>query len=158
GTNEEADALKRLIPNAVEVRGSDKAQRKEDAAIAFADKKTRVLISKPSIFGYGLNFQNCASAVFCGLDYSYENYYQAVRRLYRFGQTRPVEIARVLGSTEKSILDVINKKQRQKADMTASMAVHMRDLQTQSLHGHGFKLCLDTPRVRVPEWLRSETA
>lgn len=157
-TNEEADELKRLIPDALEVRGSDKAAVKEHAALSFVNGDARVLISKPSIFGYGLNFQNCASAVFCGLDYSYESYYQAVRRLYRFGQSKAVNIWRALGSTEKNILDVIDRKQRQKDQMAKGMAEHMRTFQIANLGGRNFKLDLERQIITIPNWLRSETA
>lgn len=157
-TNEEADELRRLIPEAVEIRGNDKTERKEQAAIDFVDERTRVLISKPSIFGYGLNFQNCRNAIFCGLDYSYESYYQAVRRLYRFGQEKPVNVWRVLGSTEKQILDVIDRKQRQKNDMARSMAEYMRELQTGNVSGKHYQLDLTPTIITVPEWLRSESA
>ncbi|MEG1945395.1 MAG: DEAD/DEAH box helicase [Oscillospiraceae bacterium] len=157
-TNEESDMLKKLIPAAVEVRGSDKVADKEKAAIGFTEGDIRVLISKPSIFGYGLNFQNCHNAIFCGLDYSYESYYQAIRRLHRFGQLKPVNAWRVLGSTEKNILDVINRKQDQKDTMTRSMSVFMKEFQTQNLSGHRLKLDLQKRVISVPAWIRSETA
>lgn len=155
-TNEEADALKRLLPEAVEIRGSDKAETKERAAMDFVDGKHRVMISKPSIFGFGLNFQNCRNCVFCGLDYSYEKYYQAVRRFLRFGQEKPVNVWRVLGSTEKNILTVMERKQKQKEEMARGMAEHMRGFQTQSLGGHAFRLDLAVQTIAVPPWIRSE--
>lgn len=155
-TNEESAALKKLMPEAAEVKGSDKAEHKEQAALDFVDGKYRILISKPSIFGYGLNFQNCHNAVFCGLDYSFEGYYQAVRRLHRFGQDKPVNIWRVLGSTEKDILMTIERKQYQKDHMARSMAAHMRQLQTQKISGHPFRLELAGQKITTPEWLRSE--
>lgn len=108
--NDEADLLKSLLPGADEVRGSDSPERKEAAACAFRDGTTRVLISKPSIFGFGMNFQSCHVEVFCGLDYSFESYYQAVRRVYRYGQTEPVRIYRVVGESELAILDAIGRK------------------------------------------------
>ena len=157
-TNEEASELARLIPEAVEVRGSDKPERKETAALRFIDGDARVLISKPSIFGYGLNFQNCHNAVFCGLDYSFESYYQALRRLYRFGQDKPVNIWRVLGSTEQNILDVIGRKQKQKDAMSRGMAEHMREFQTHNLKGGYYTLNLEQSVATIPQWLRSETA
>lgn len=79
-TNEEADLLKKYIPNAVEVRGSQTTKHKEWCAMDFKQGNIRVLISKPKIFGYGMNFQKCHNVIFCGLTYSYENYYQALRR------------------------------------------------------------------------------
>lgn len=152
--NDEADELRRLLPEAVEIRGSDTAERKERAAIDFVDGKTRVLISKPSIFGYGLNFQNCRNVIFNGLDYSYESYYQAVRRFYRFGQALPVNVWRVIGSTEQNILSVINSKQRQKDEMEFGMAAAMRELQTEMIRGHAFKLDLGKHNYSSPAWLK----
>ena len=157
-TNEEADALKLRLPDAVEVRGSDKAEKKERAGIDFVNGKYQCLISKSSIFGFGLNFQNCRNTIFCGLDYSYESYYQAVRRFYRFGQARPVNVHRVIGSTEQYILDTINRKQQQKQDMARSMAAAMKEIQTGNVRGHSFTLRLEPQSISIPSWLRSESA
>lgn len=151
-TDYEADFLKKYIPEAVEVRGSHRPEFKEQAAIDFIDGNIRVLISKPRIFGFGLNFQNCHNTIFCGLDYSYENYYQAIRRLLRYGQSRDVNCHIVLGSTEKHILDVIRRKERQQNEMHRNMHV---EIQRNAFHGHDFKLNLDMPIIQVPNWLRS---
>ena len=152
GMNDEADELRRLLPDAVEIRGNDKATKKEQAAMDFVSGKIRVLVSKPSIFGYGLNFQNCHKATFCGMDYSFENYYQAVRRFYRFGQTMPVEITRVLGDTELNILNTINRKANMKENMRHSMADAMRDYQTRK--GTSFQLDLREKSYQMPAWLK----
>lgn len=157
-TNDEADALKKLLPEAIEIRGNHKLEIKEKAALDFIQGKTRILISKPSIFGFGLNFQNCSNSIFCGLNYSYESYYQAVRRFYRFGQTKAVNIWRVLGSTEKNILDVIERKARQKKDMAIGMAEAMKEFQTANVTGTNFKLNTEIQKVTIPDWLRSEKA
>ena len=154
--NDEADLLKKLLPEAVEVRGSDKAGTKERAALDFIDGKRRVLISKPSIFGYGLNFQNCRNAVFCGLDFSYESYYQAVRRMYRFGQPLPVKVWRVVGERERAILDTIDHKARMKQQMARGMAEAMREFQTEAVRGREFNLTLEKQSADFPAWLRSE--
>lgn len=156
--NDEADVLKDLIPEAVEVRGSDKVEKKEQAAMDFAAGKIRVLISKPVMFGYGLNFQNCHKMVFCGLDYSFESYYQAVRRVYRFGQTEPVDVVKVIGENEKNILDTIERKAEMKKTMTMSMARIMRDYQSEELAGRRFKLNIEKQEATFPVWLRSESA
>ena len=97
-TNYEADELKKVI-QAVEVRGSDKPEKKEQVAIDFCDGKIKTLISKPSLFGFGLNFQHCHIVIFCGLNYSYESFYQATRRFWRFGQKNPVKVYVVLGNS-----------------------------------------------------------
>ncbi|MCR5652213.1 MAG: helicase [Ruminococcus sp.] len=152
GMNDEADELKQIIPDSVEIRGNDKAERKEHAAMSFVKGDIRVLISKPSIFGYGLNFQNCYNSVFCGMDYSFENYYQAVRRFYRFGQKNEVNIYRVLGDTEKNILDTINRKASMKAQMQSSMADAVREFQTKKLNT--YHLDLTTRQEDMPSWLK----
>ena len=152
GMNDEANELKRLIPDSIEVRGSDKLQKKEEAAISFAKGQTRVLISKPSIFGFGLNFQNCHNTVFCGMDYSFESYYQAVRRFYRFGQQNEVNVYRVLGSTEQAILETVKGKAQQKDDMNISMAQAMKEFQSGT---HiSFKLDLSKHVYDMPLWLK----
>lgn len=152
GMNDEADKLKKLIPDAVEIRGSDKAEKKEQAAMSFINGDIRVLISKPSIFGYGLNFQNCHNSIFCGMDYSFENYYQAVRRFYRFGQKHEVNIQRVLGDTEKSILDSINRKASIKEQMQSSMADAVREYQIKELNT--YHLDLSQKNYNMPSWLK----
>lgn len=152
GMNDEADALKKLIPEAVEIRGNDKSEKKEQAAMNFINGNIRVLISKPSIFGYGLNFQNCHNSIFCGMDYSFENYYQAVRRFYRFGQQKAVNIYRVLGSTEQQILDTVNSKSKQKYNMGVSMAQAMKEFQTNK--NTAFKLDLTKRIYTTPDWLK----
>lgn len=154
--NDEADLLKAILPDATEIRGSDKVESKEQAAIDFVDGKIRVLISKPSIFGYGLNFQQCHNMVFCGLDYSFESYYQAVRRVYRFGQTKPINVFKVIGENEKIIQDTITRKANIKADMGRSMAAAIKDFQTQEVRGMAFTLRLEKQVASFPDWLRSE--
>lgn len=155
-TDYEADLLKQYIPNAVEVRGSHKTEYKERAAMDFVDGNTRILISKPKIFGFGLNFQNCHNTVFCGLDYSYESYYQAIRRLWRYGQTQEVNCHIVLGSTEKHILDIIRRKEAQQNEMHSQMYSSITEIQKKKFHGHQFKLNLEAKKITIPYWIRSE--
>lgn len=153
-TDYEAEYLKKYIPEAVEVRGSQKAEYKEQMAVDFIDGKFRVLISKAKIFGYGLNFQNCRNCVFCGMDYSYENYYQAVRRFWRFGQENEVMVYKVLGSTEQHILDVVKEKQVLQDEMHENMYQSIKQIQEQSIKEHEFVLNLEEKQVRLPNWLR----
>lgn len=154
--NDEADLLRKCLPDSVEIRGSDKVEKKEQAAADFSSGKIRVLISKPSIFGYGLNFQNCHNMIFCGMDYSFESYYQAVRRVYRFGQKHPVSVWKVIGENEKVILDTVNRKEQIKTDMGRSMAAAMRDFQTGAIHGRAYKLDLERQTAEFPAWIKSE--
>jgi superfamily II DNA or RNA helicase len=109
--NAEADELKRLIPDAVEVRGSDKEEIKESRLLDFAHGKTRVLISKSKIAGWGLNFQVCNNMAFVGVTDSFESYYQSVRRCYRFGQTKEVNVHVFSADTEGAVMQNLQRKQ-----------------------------------------------
>jgi hypothetical protein len=128
-TNYEADALKTLMPDAVEIRGDDSIDRKEQVALDFAAGKISCLISKPSIFGFGLNFQACHNVVFCGMSYSFEAFYQATRRFWRFGQTKPVDVHIVIGETEKHILDVVQEKEEKYTELKNNMQSAMNQVQ-----------------------------
>lgn len=120
-TNDEADKLAASIPDAVEVRGSDTSLKKEQAVDDFLSGKRRIFISKPSIAGYGLNLQCCANIAFVGLSYSFEDFYQALRRSYRFGQTHEVNAYIVQARTEGAILQTIQRKIEQHETMQREM-------------------------------------
>jgi DNA modification methylase len=120
-TNYESDALKAAIPDAVEVRGADSEDKKERAIAGFLDGSIRVLISKPSMFGYGLNLQHCANVAFVGLSYSFEDFYQALRRSYRFGQKRPVNCHVITAATEHAVLSTVKRKIEQHQTMQTNM-------------------------------------
>lgn len=136
-TDYEADQLKAMIPEAIEVRGSMTPDQKERGLVAFTTGEARVIITKPSIAGYGLNWQHCARVAFVGLSFSYESFYQAVRRCHRFGQTRPVEVHVACADTEESIWSVVSRKagdhDGMKREMTEAMkrvAISRRTLET----------------------------
>lgn len=124
-TDYEADALMARLPSAVEVRGSMHPDLKEERLMAFVDGEAKILITKPRIAGYGLNLQHCARMAFVGLSYSYEAFYQAVRRCWRFGQARPVEAHVVMADSEYAIVAAITRKtadhDAMKREMTAAM-------------------------------------
>ena len=86
--NDEGNALEKAIPNAVQVAGSDTNEHKEKSLLGFSTGDIKFLVSKPKIAGFGMNWQNCNNIIFCGISDSYEKYYQAIRRCYRFGQTK----------------------------------------------------------------------
>ena len=109
--NAESEYLANSIPDAVEVRGSDTDEHKESALMGFADGSVRVLVTKPSIAGFGMNWQTCHHIAFCGLSHSYEQFYQAVRRCWRYGQQNPVEVDVVVSDQETAIVsNVISKR------------------------------------------------
>jgi hypothetical protein len=121
GLNDEADLMARLIPDAVNVHGGWSPEDKADAMLRFADGDIRVLITKPSIASFGLNWQHCARMAFVGLSDSYESYYQSIRRCYRYGQSREVHAHVVLTAVESQIADNISRKQAAALDMTTGL-------------------------------------
>jgi len=126
GLNTEAERLAALVPGAINVHGALSPEEKAAALLDFADGRTRVLITKPSIAGYGLNFQRCARMAFVGLSDSYEQYYQAIRRSYRHGQQRPVHAHVVLSELEAPIADNVRAKETEAARMIGDLVAAMR--------------------------------
>lgn len=120
-TNEESEYLSKLIPNSIEVKGSDKDTVKAERLNGFADGTVKYLITKSSIAGMGMNFQNANNMIFFGLNYSYEKYYQAVRRMYRFGQEKGVNVHIIVADNEINILKIIHQKGHQHDTMKTEM-------------------------------------
>ena len=143
-TNVEADELKSRIPDAVEVRGSDRPDIKESRLADFIHGKTRVLISKPSICGFGMNWQHCHNVAFVGLSYSFEDFYQALRRSYRFGQTKEVNAYIVQARTEGAILSTVKKKMRQHAEMQSQMKTASMAFKNESVKSTHMKTDINT--------------
>jgi superfamily II DNA or RNA helicase len=111
--NEEGKMLKRLIPDAVEVTGTDSQEFKEEMLMAFADNQYRVLITKQQIASFGLNYQNCHNTIFASLDFSFERLYQAIRRFHRFGQQHAVNAYLITTDTMRNVSQSIRQKQEQ---------------------------------------------
>lgn len=111
--NDESSALTAAIPGSIEVRGSDSADEKEARLLAFTNGDARVIVTKPRIGGWGLNWHHCNRMVFVGLSDSYESYYQAVRRCWRFGQTQPVEVTIIASNREQTVLENVRRKEEQ---------------------------------------------
>ena len=111
--NEEGELLKKLIPDAIEVKGSDSPEYKEKMLLGFANNEFRVLITKTKIAQFGLNYQNCRNQIFASLDFSFEGLYQAIRRSYRFGQKNEVNIYLITTDTMANVKASIDQKQKQ---------------------------------------------
>lgn len=156
-TNEEADRLAALLPEAVEVRGSDSLAEKERKLTAFSTGQARIIITKSEIAGFGLNWQHCARTCYVGLTYSFEKFYQTLRRFYRFGQRRSVQAHLICAESEGNVLETIKRKQSEHAALQAEMIAaqrqygeighHQADLQlapveTDEAGGDGWKLLL----------------
>jgi hypothetical protein len=119
--NDESAALTKAIGDAIEVTGSDTAERKENAIIAFAEGKQRVMVSKASIVGFGVNLQNCNQMVFVGPDHSYEKFHQTVRRCWRFGQTKTVHVHKVVTSADGRVVHNLERKRVEHEAMVRGM-------------------------------------
>jgi hypothetical protein len=157
-TDYEADALKKLIPDAIEVRGSHPIKMKEERLRMFSDGECRVIITKAEVGGFGLNWQHCHKTTwFAG--YSYERWYQAVRRLWRFGQLSPVEAHVVRTDREESIVEAVRRKQEQHQDMQREMSGRMKDGMLEEL-GIGKTLRAYSPsmNVKIPNWLTTKVS
>ena len=120
--NEEGEMLKKLIPDAVEVKGSDSNEWKKDKLLGFANNEFRILITKTKIASFGMNYQNCRNQIFASLDFSFEGLYQAIRRSYRFGQKNEVNIYLITTDTMANVKQAIDTKQKQFEIMQDEMA------------------------------------
>lgn len=134
GLNDESSLMASLIPDAVEVVGSDSPDDKAAAFEAFQDGQHRVLITKASIGGFGLNLQNAHNQVFVGLSYSWEEWYQAIRRCYRFGQQHPVNIYVVLTEPEREVYETILSKEFVANHMSEQLIAHVRRFEMDELN------------------------
>lgn len=131
--NAESEELTRLISGAVEVKGSDKPEHRSRAMLGFSMGLEKCLVTKPSIAGFGMNWQQCRNMIFVGLSDSYEQYYQAVRRCWRFGQTRPVDVYIIISSREGCVKENIERKQRDCEQMHAAMVEQTREITKKEL-------------------------
>jgi DNA modification methylase/superfamily II DNA or RNA helicase len=125
GLNDEGRELAKLLPDAVLIEGADSVEKKAEALTGFAEGRVRVLITKPSIAGFGMNFQRCARMVFVGLSDSYEQYYQAIRRCWRFGQTRPVRATVVITDLEYPVYENVLRKEREAEETARELVKHV---------------------------------
>jgi hypothetical protein len=154
-TNYEADALKAAIPEAIEIRGNESVEAKESKLMAFSSGQSRLLITKGTITGFGMNWQHSANSAFVGLSYSFEQLYQAVRRNYRYGQTRPVFAHIVMADTETAILDAVRRKERDHTRMKAAMIQAMRETQLSDISSKRLVAYAPTRKMEVPNWLNT---
>lgn len=132
--NKESEAAHRMIDGSVEITGSDKPEVKAERMIAFAANKLKDLITKPSIAGLGMNWQNCHKEIFFGLSDSYEQFYQALRRIWRFGQLFEVDAYIVISSLEGEVLKNIKRKEAEAAKMAEEMVANMSEFNKAEIH------------------------
>lgn len=155
-TDYEADALKRAIHGAIEVRGSQSIELKEERLEAFASGEAKHLIAKPSMCGFGLDWSHCSNMAFVGRSYSYETWYQAVRRCWRFGQTKTVQVHLIVAEGEDTIGRVIDRKSADHASMKIAMrAAMLRSAGSTSIRKIPYN---PTNKTRTPSWLKSDVS
>lgn len=151
-SNGESEMLKRLIADAVEVKGSDSMDDKEERMNAFSEGRARVLISKPSICGFGMNWQHACHMVFASISYSYEAFYQAIRREYRFGQTRPVTVDVIISDAELPVWRTVERKAAQHDEMKRAMVqAIMGGKGTTTKNAYNPRM-----EIKLPEWLNPQ--
>ncbi|KVO11801.1 helicase-related protein [Burkholderia ubonensis] len=158
--NSESESLAKSIHGAVEIRGSHTPDEKESAFLDFADGRIRVLVTKPSIAGWGLNWQHCRDMAFVGVTDSFESYYQAVRRCWRFGQTQSVNVHTFASEEEGSVVSNLKRKERDAQEMAEALAAETREAMRQEIFGSTRKTNTyhANTRLAVPAWLTTETA
>jgi len=149
-TNYEAAALRPLVPGVVEVSGSDTLKTKEQRLLGFSHGEIGTLMTKPKIAGFGLNWQHCARVAFLGPTFSYESYYQAVRRVWRFGQARPVQVYVAMAPTERHVYDIMRSKAAGHIAMQQGMRGAMRRAQAES---SPMKTYTPNRTAEPPSWL-----
>jgi superfamily II DNA or RNA helicase len=155
--NAEGDALTAAIRGAVQISGSDETETKERRLHDFAHGKIRVLVSKPSICGFGLNWQHCANMAFVGVTDSFEAYYQAVRRSWRFGQKRPVHVHVFASNQEGAVVANLRRKERDAAEMADAMAKETIESVRASVIGNRKETNDYAPQTRItlPDFMRT---
>lgn len=147
--NDESAALSASIADSVEVKGSDKPQHKESSMLGFSSGDVMRLVTKPSIAGFGMNWQHCNKVAFVGISDSYEQFYQAVRRCWRFGQKNPVDCYIITADTEGAVVKNIQRKERDAMLMAENMVQHMHAINEANIKGA--KKTVDTYKTDTTE-------
>lgn len=153
--NIESQELHKAIKDSVEVVGADSPEYKAEVAMQFADGKIKALVSKPLIYGMGMNYQNCHEMIFCGISDSFELFYQAVRRCWRYGQENDVNVHIIISEKELNVLDNIKRKQAMMDTMQNNMVALMHDV-TMSEIKHTTRITTEykpKERLRLAEWI-----
>lgn len=152
--NAEGELLEELISESKNVQGSDKPSYKSETMLSFSDENLKCLISKPSLAGFGMNWQNCHNMIFTGLSDSFEQYYQAVRRCWRFGQEKEVNVYIIISAREGCVKENIERKQKDFIAMRDAMITLTKDITKKELK----QTCrISTPyephiEMKLPDW------
>lgn len=158
--NDESEMLHKLIDESVEVKGSDKPTHKTESMLKFSSESIKCLVTKPSIAGYGMNWQNCHNMIFVGLSDSFEAYYQAMRRCWRFGQDKPVDVYIIISAREGAVKANIARKQADNENMKQVLVELTKDITTRELK----QTCRistayePTKKMELPKWEEMKNA
>lgn len=157
--NAEQDALEKAFEGlCVSIRGSTPYKKKLEYELSWREGHIPILITKPEIFGYGLNWQHCNKMAFVGLSDSFEQIFQAIRRCWRFGQTEPVDVYIITAETEGAILENIKRKEADFRNMVNEMVKYTQGILSESIRATEREITeyeAERPLI-IPEWLRSE--
>jgi superfamily II DNA or RNA helicase len=154
--NSESVALKKVIDDAVEVKGSDTTAHKTKTIIDFVNKKIKAVISKSTIYGFGINLQNCHRIIFVSMNDSFERYYQTIRRCYRFGQKKSVEVHLITSEQEGAVKENIERKQKDAEKMTSEMVKYTKKILIKELFKNtaAYDNYIPIEQMQIPDWLR----
>lgn len=154
-TNDEADALRAMLPDAVEVRGNESLEVKRAKLRAFSEGNEQLLITKLDIAGFGMNWQHCHRTAFASLTFSFERWYQGLKRFHRYGQGQPVEAAVISASTESNVMAALKRKEAQFMEMQEQMNAAMRATgllaKVNTFEDYGYK---PTKTMRIAPFIR----
>jgi hypothetical protein len=153
GLNEESQLLTKLINGAEEVAGATETDLREKRMLGFSSGKVYRLVTKPKIAGFGMNWQNCHNMAFVGLSDSWEQLYQATRRIWRFGQEYPVDCHIIIEEREGAVLSNIKRKDKQAQHMIKNMILHTQDIVKQELQKEEIQIELPKIKMKLPSWM-----
>lgn len=153
--NDESELLSSLIEGSREVTGSDSDEHKETSMLGFTKGDPLRLVSKPSICGFGMNWQHCSKMIFVGVTHSFERFYQAVKRCHRFGQKNVVQVHIIISDQETNILESLKEKEDAAKSMIRNMVDHMKDITKEKIHRQGRTHIAYTPKskLKLPSFL-----
>lgn len=154
--NIESEMLKKMIAGSVEVKGSDHNEHKEKSLIGFADGSIKKIVTKPSIAQFGLNWQICHNMTFVGLSDSFEAFYQALRRCYRFGQKKPVNVHIIISEREGNVLHNIKQKEKKAKEMLDKMVKYISLNTVESLNTNPKRINIKSQNFQLPNFLNIE--
>lgn len=156
-TDYEQDPLEKILGNlCISIHGRHSPEEKETRIMRWLNNERPILLTKPSVAGFGLNFQQCCNMVFVGLSYSFESLFQAIRRCWRYGQLRPVNAHLVIAETEGPVLQAVRIKERQYEELHSEMNAAMKE--EQLLARRVITQYNHETRIIIPNWLKSEAA